>query len=184
MISNRDEQGHAVGELFIDSGDTISEISTQTYEYYQFQLSAGSIKKWVLNDKNTGPVGNGIDSFVIANAKELLSIDFACWTSDVDNSASYLKIGRNATMNTVTLSNSDETKPLQPFYVKNIFFGNSMTDLNLCGPNGTAASTAAGVEPQFYTIEKEPVLTSNNLTINLTGSVVGNSAQPDLTMFL
>jgi len=40
-----------------------------------------------LNDKNTGPVGNGIDSFVIANAKELLSIDYACWTSDVDNSA-------------------------------------------------------------------------------------------------
>lgn len=145
MIANRDTQGHAVGELFIDSGDTHSEILTQTYEYYQFQLSAGSIKKWVLNEKNSGPVGNGISSFVIANAKELLSINFACWVSEADNSATPLKIGRNATLNTVTISNMDDT-PIQPFYVKNIYFGNSNTDLNLCGKNGTNGTDSAAME--------------------------------------
>lgn len=103
MIANRDENGHAEGELFIDSGNTKSELSTQTYEYYQFQLSANSIKKWVKNEKNTGPVGKGIDSFVIANAKSLLSVDFACWTSELDGSASPMNISVSARTNTVTL---------------------------------------------------------------------------------
>lgn len=97
LIANRDSQGHAVGELFIDSGDSASEISTQSYEYYQFQLSANSIKIWVLNEKNTGPVGKGIKSITIANAKELLSIDFACMTLNTDGTASPLVIHRNAT---------------------------------------------------------------------------------------
>jgi len=34
MIINPDTEGHAEGELFIDIGNSISEISTQTYEYY------------------------------------------------------------------------------------------------------------------------------------------------------
>lgn len=98
-----------------------------------------------MNEKNSGPVGNGIDSFVIANAKELLSINFACWVSETDNSATPLKIGRNATLNTVTISNMDST-PIQPFYVKNIYFGNSMTDLNLCGKNGTNGTDSEAME--------------------------------------
>jgi hypothetical protein len=36
MVINRDEQGHAQGQLFIDAGDTITELSDQTYEYYEF----------------------------------------------------------------------------------------------------------------------------------------------------
>jgi hypothetical protein len=182
MIANRDSQGHAMGELFLDSGDTLSEISTQTYEYYQFQLSAGSIKKWVLNEKNSGPVGHGIDSFIIANAKELLSIDFACWVSEADNTATPFKIGRNASLNYVSLSNLDST-PIQPFYVKNIYFGNSMTDLNLCGANGTDGTDSAAMA-QFYTIAAVPILTGNNATINITGNHASNSAQPDLTLTL
>lgn len=34
MIANMDEEGHAEGELFIDIGNSVSELSTQTYEYY------------------------------------------------------------------------------------------------------------------------------------------------------
>jgi hypothetical protein len=153
MIANRDENGHAMGELFIDIGNSISELSTMTYEYYQFQLSANSIKKWVKNEKNTGPVGKGVDSFVIANAKSLLSTDFACWTSEVDGSATPMKIEKSARTNTVTLS-SAQGVAIQPYFIRNIFFGNSMTDLNLCSNNGTANGTA-----QFYKMAAVPDLT-------------------------
>lgn len=153
MIANRDENGHAMGELFIDIGNSLSELSTMTYEYYQFQLSANSIKKWVKNEKNTGPVGKGIDSFVIANAKSLLSVDFACWTSEVDGSAAPLKIDVNARTNTVTLS-STGGEAMQPYFIRNIFFGNSMTDLNLCSNNGTANGVA-----QYYKMAAVPDLT-------------------------
>lgn len=135
-----------------------------------------------MNDKNARPVGRGIDKFVIANAKELLSIDFACWTSEADGTASPLVIERNATLNTVSLKLA--TGSIQPFYVKDIFFGNSMTDLNLCGANGTVAQQAIGTNPQFYTLAAEPDLTKNVVQINITGSQSTNSAQPDLTMTL
>jgi hypothetical protein len=82
---------------------------------------------------------------VIANAKSLLSANFACWTSEKDGSASPLVITVSALTNTVKLSLATGT--IQPFYVKDIFFGNSMTDLNLCGANGTVADQAAGVNP-------------------------------------
>jgi hypothetical protein len=154
MIANMDENGHAQGELFIDDGkNTNSELTSMTYEYYQFQLSANSIKKWVLNEKNTGPVGTGIDSFVIANAKSLLSTDFACLTSEVDGSTLPMNISVSARTNTLTLSLSGGR--IQPYLLKNIFFGNSQTDLNLCGNNGTVNGTA-----QHYTIAEIPDLKS------------------------
>jgi hypothetical protein len=36
MVANRDSQGHAQGRLFIDATNTISEIDTEQYEYYEF----------------------------------------------------------------------------------------------------------------------------------------------------
>jgi len=92
-----------VGELFIDEGDSLSEILTQTYEYYEFHLSANSIKKWVKNQKNSGPVGRGIDSFVIANAKSLLSVDFACM-QDNDDVFTPLTITPSASTNSISFS--------------------------------------------------------------------------------
>jgi alpha-glucosidase (family GH31 glycosyl hydrolase) len=38
LIVNRDDDGYATGNLFIDEGKNISEITTKTYEYYQFEL--------------------------------------------------------------------------------------------------------------------------------------------------
>lgn len=68
----------------MDESDSLSEISTQTYEYYQFILSAKSIKKINLNSINDGPKGQGIQSIIIANAPDLNETDFACWASETD----------------------------------------------------------------------------------------------------
>jgi len=50
LIANRDEHGHAQGKLFLDRGYSVSELEYGDYEYYEFQLSANSLKKWVLNE--------------------------------------------------------------------------------------------------------------------------------------
>jgi len=48
----------------------------------------------------------------------------------------------------------------------------------LCGANGT---TTAGVA-QFYKMAADPVLKTNNLTIDITGNTGNDNAQPGLTM--
>lgn len=55
LVANIDPNGWAQGTLFVDQGELISEITDGTYEYYQFHLSAGSLKKWTLNDRNLDP---------------------------------------------------------------------------------------------------------------------------------
>jgi hypothetical protein len=64
-----------------------------------------------------------------------------------------MKIEKSARTNTITLS-SAQGVAIQPYFVRNIFFGNSMTDLNLCSNNGTANGTA-----QFYKMAAVPDLT-------------------------
>jgi len=81
LVFNRDSDGHAGGKLFIDQGISLSEINDKTYEYYQFHLSAGSLKKWVMNTEATAQVGKGVKSIVITNADDLKSVDFACWVT-------------------------------------------------------------------------------------------------------
>jgi len=49
LVANRDSDGHAQGKLFLDGGETLSELNNKEYEHYEFHLSANSLKKWVLN---------------------------------------------------------------------------------------------------------------------------------------
>jgi hypothetical protein len=95
----------------MDKDDSLSAIELEDYEYYQFILSANSIKKINLNKKNGGPKGEGIQSIIIADAADLNETDFACWTSDSDHSTSMLIYLYDPDLN--HLSISDPTgKPL------------------------------------------------------------------------
>jgi hypothetical protein len=75
----------------MDADDSLSALENENYEYYQFILSANSIKKINLNTKNGGPKGEGIDSIIISDAADLNETDFACWTSDSDHTSTELK---------------------------------------------------------------------------------------------
>jgi len=47
FVANRDTQGKASGSLYIDDGVSLN----QDYNYYQFLLSANSLKKWDMGSK-------------------------------------------------------------------------------------------------------------------------------------
>lgn len=82
-------------------------------------------------------------------------------------------------MKTITLEATDKT-PLQPYFIKNIYYGNSTTDLNLCGSVGLAT----GKPSPFYKAGAAPDLTKNTVSIPLTGNIPGNAGTPDITMTL
>ena len=65
--------------MFLDQGETRSELINQEYEYYHFKLSGKALKKEVLNTKLTASAGFGLDSVVILNAEDLKDTSFACF---------------------------------------------------------------------------------------------------------
>ena len=83
LIANRDHSGQATGILFLDDGESLDQLTDKTYEFYKFQLSSKSIKKWILNeDPRSVSSGIGIDKIVIVDAQDLNSTDFACFTTN------------------------------------------------------------------------------------------------------
>jgi hypothetical protein len=117
----------------LNADDTIAEIISHSYEYYEFVLGAKSIKKWNLNSQAVTPAGKalGIKEFVITDADDLASTDFACWADETTNKKTLLNFKADSAKHTLTLSNTDGT-PLQPMNIKNIYFGDSTKDLVLC----------------------------------------------------
>jgi hypothetical protein len=89
-------------------------------------------------------------------------------------------VTKDADKKTVKFSLS--TGPIQVYYVKNIYFGNSKTDLNLCGSVGFINGTTPA--PSFYTVAAAPDLTKNTVTVDLKGNIAGNAGTPDITMTL
>lgn len=78
LVANRDPNGHAEGKLFLDKTNTLSEIDTKVYEFYKFHLNGGQIMKENLNDGLLQGTGYALDSFVIANAHDLMNTNYAC----------------------------------------------------------------------------------------------------------
>lgn len=64
---------------------------------------------------------------------------------------------------------STDGKPIQFFDVKNIYFGDSRKDLNLCAD-------------KLYTIDAVPVLTGPSAEMILKAGVDKNPSYPDLRM--
>ena len=49
LVANRDKMGYSQGKVFLDHGESLSELETKQYEYYSLQLSGNTLSKQVLN---------------------------------------------------------------------------------------------------------------------------------------
>jgi len=129
LVANVDSNGWAAGTLFLDNGDGVNELETKEYEYYQFHLSAGSLKKWVLNDDSQYTTSKGLDSLIIVNAEVHKDTDFACWLSN-DESVNFIDVSYDADKKSLTLK--DPNGPIDLINLRDMYYGNSKTDQNLC----------------------------------------------------
>jgi len=62
-----------------------------------------------LNSRNDGPKGQGIQSIIITNAPDLNETNFACWTSEKDNTATELKFKYNSDLQNLEISTTEGT---------------------------------------------------------------------------
>jgi len=82
---NRDKNGQAEGKLFIDEDDSLTNMQQGNFEYYEFHLSAKSLKKWNLKEKTYATKSiKGLSNLIITNAEDLKYTGFACWISETD----------------------------------------------------------------------------------------------------
>lgn len=133
LVVNRDEDKHAEGKLFLDDGETISQLKDKTYEFYNFVHNQKSFMKHNLNEENTVPSGNFLYKLIITDAEDLADTDFACYTKTdgglVDLSIIYDKDNK-------ALNISTKTDPINFFDMQAIFYGTKGKDMNLCHYQG------------------------------------------------
>ena len=168
LVFNRDGDGHAGGKLFVDQGISLSEINDKTYEYYSFHLSAGSLKKWIMNTEATAQVGKGIKSVIITNAEDLATVDFACWVTTAGDYADITKT-YDATKKTLTLT--APTGNIPTFALRDLYYGDSSKDINMCHP-----------ETNYYKVKTAGDLTKSHTSVIVTNNKPG--ALQDLNLDL
>jgi hypothetical protein len=166
LVANRDEFGHAEGTLYVDDGVSLN----QAYDYMEFQLSANSFKKWVKGESSNT---KNLDSLIITNAKDIAA-DFVCARA----TDGYAKTDLKATASgdegaeIVTITSTDGS-PIDLGAIKDIHWGSSATDLNLCD-----------IASQYYKVSGDPIdLTGTVATTTLTSQTPKDSL-PDLTLTL
>jgi alpha-glucosidase (family GH31 glycosyl hydrolase) len=128
LVINRDGRGHAAGSLYLGDGITQSQLDSKTYEYYKFNLGNKSLKKIVAND-NRQNSNKKLQSVLITDAADLKNTDFACMTDENDLSITQLDIAYNSDLRILNISHATGI-PL--FNMKDIHFGKTGSDLNLC----------------------------------------------------
>jgi len=131
---NRDGNGQAQGSLLIDDGLNRTKIEeTGEFSYFKFQYSANSLKKFKsggngVNDKAN--MNQYLDKLIIANAEDLMSVDFAC-SVDFNQNVKSLFFQANKPAKTLTITpETKDTINLED--LRDIYFGDSSKDINYC----------------------------------------------------
>jgi hypothetical protein len=84
LLVNLDNTGQAKGSLFLDGGESISELDNYNYEWYNFVFANKAIQVQ-LNEGNRGTQdGYTLDSLKILNAESLNETSVACYPSISD----------------------------------------------------------------------------------------------------
>ena len=89
-------------KLYLDDGISVN----QQTEFYEFLLSAKSLKKWNVDVSEESKRGY-LNKLVITNAEDLSSTNFACMTTDDDWTHKALKPYYDSDMKTLTIMNEN-----------------------------------------------------------------------------
>jgi len=156
LVANRDYKGVAEGKLFLDDGYSLSTLENGEYEYYNFLISANSIKKQVLNERAEKAVGPKITEIVLTNAEDLATVNFACMAAMDSYTLTTLKPTYNKDKKTLTFTL--DGGEIDPFAMRDIYYGDDSKDLNMCQADGA-----------FYHAKdfKAPDLTKNTVDVTL-----------------
>lgn len=154
--ANRDHQGFAGGKVFLDGGVSRSELGKGDYEYFQLELSKNSLKRLVLNEQATSPTANGqFKRLVILNAEDIKDTDFACGTFFANHTVFDLSPPQyDPKLKTLNISLANA----HFFDIRDIHFGVSGKDINICNPVS-----------QYYRTKEDklPDLTGNTVSVEL-----------------
>lgn len=170
IVANRDHAGHSDGKVFLDNGESLSELDDATYEFYEFNLNGKTLSKWVLNEGAKVSNGFNLATLVITDAEDLMATDFACWTSMVDRAVTVLTPTYDADRKSLNISMGNGGVDF--FNLKDVHFGTTGMDLNLCDGS------------QYYRTKDGllPDLTANNVSVVLESMTP--HASRDLTLNL
>lgn len=112
-----------------------------------------------MNTEATAQVGKGIKSVIITNADDLASVDFACWVTTAGDIAD-INFSYDAAKHTQTLT--AKTGNIPTFALRDLYFGDSSKDINMCHP-----------ETNFYKMDAAPNLDTNHVTVPMTNNKAG-----------
>jgi hypothetical protein len=147
LIVNLDDNGYAKGSLFLDQGESISELNNWNYEYYQFQVSQKSIQVQFQEGHRGSQAGYNLDSVKFLNAADLKDNSIVCYLSisnklqPVGMTWEYIE-----SENAYKIMAGDQ--PIRFHDVHSIHFAKD-GELNVCSPDHFRYKIKEGVAPEL-----------------------------------
>lgn len=149
--ANRDQIGQANGKLFLDGGASKSELANSEFEYFDLHLSKNSLKRLLINDQiKQANTHAQFKRLVILNAEDIQHTDFACVTNFFDNSATAITPQYDPQLKTLNLTlPKDGDNYFNFFNMRDIHFGQTGKDINICSPSANFYRTKDGQLPDL-----------------------------------
>ena len=135
LVVNRDKNHYAQGNVFLDSGISLKEITDKQYEYYSLEHAAKTIKRFNKNPQPNSPTsGIYLHEIIIADASDLASTDFACARDEIDGSLLTLTATYDSTNFLLKLA-AEGGQSISLGELASVSYGTKATDLNMCDPS-------------------------------------------------
>lgn len=157
-IVNRDESHHANIKSFFDDGETLSQLESKQYEWYQFLHNGKSFIKQNLNINNTASQGFYLDKLVITRAADLMNVDTACYIRD-DGTVFQLNVTYDKDMSLLNITARDDQNPsdFQFINMTSVHYLQRGVDINHCDQYH-----------DYYSPSGEPDLSGNMVSFDLS----------------
>jgi hypothetical protein len=81
LVVNLDDNGFAKGSLFLDGGESVSELDNLTYEYYQFTVAQKAVQVQFQDGHRGSQAGYNLDSIKFLNGASLKDNNIVCYLS-------------------------------------------------------------------------------------------------------